>query len=489
MEHLIWIKKIEEHFNRNKKIWENFPLNHPRRIVGEKCTRHFSHFLKKGIPSGKETHWRGAHLSQIIANHLQNLKVMDSHPTTSTPSISSSSLDVHSTLLEELGEFPHTNRLNFQNGQINPSISTNPDLSYFGKNPSEKDSPNKIKWCTWEDFNSRLPCYSWVIQQLNSMNYQQDGFFHLASSTPVGCIIFVPPNYKSQVPLNLCFSFKDLKKNLREDRDSMQLLDNQFWNIQNFIFISEGAELTLIENMYSHNPSLVNMVVRIQHSKKSNLKWVRINHGRSSATCFSQCVCEMEEMSRLDRLSFTMGEGFLRDRVEVIQKGPKAHTNLLGLSMLQKNNQSDHRFYVQHLKPNGYSRQFYTSVLNDSSKSIFHGKIQVHPLAVQTDCSQSAKNLLLSDRAHCSIQPELAIDCAEIKAQHGASIGNLDENEMFYLKSRGLDSSTAWELLVFSYIKDILSQFPCESLTKHFSQKIREKFTLLLNLKKDPSKK
>ena len=111
-----------------------------------------------------------------------------------------------------------------------------------------------------------------------------------------------------------------------------------------------------------------------------------------------------------------------------------------------------------------------------------YGKIGVDGKAAHTDCGQSVKNLLLSPDAFACMQPELQINCAEVQAQHGATAGHLNEDDMFYLQSRGLDKKSASELLLFTYIQDVLNTFPSPELVNQLKQYIQNNKNLLLNL-------
>ena len=116
-------------------------------------------------------------------------------------------------------------------------------------------------------------------------------------------------------------------------------------------------------------------------------------------------------------------------------------------------------------------------------KVFFHGRAYIHPSATDTTCRQSAKNLLLSDKAHSCIQPELAIDCSKVQAEHGSAVGSLNPDELFYLQTRGMDAKTAKEFLIFAYIKEVFALFPQNPALENLNQMIQQNKNTLLNLK------
>jgi Fe-S cluster assembly protein SufD len=117
----------------------------------------------------------------------------------------------------------------------------------------------------------------------------------------------------------------------------------------------------------------------------------------------------------------------------------------------------DHHTRVDHAKPRCISREFYKGILDGTSRAVFNGKVIVHKDAQQTDASQSNRNLLLSDNAEVDTKPELEIYADDVKCAHGATVGQLDMNQLFYLRSRGIDEAAARTLLIFAFAEDLVS--------------------------------
>ena len=118
----------------------------------------------------------------------------------------------------------------------------------------------------------------------------------------------------------------------------------------------------------------------------------------------------------------------------------------------------DHHTCIDHAKPRGVSREFYKGVLNGAARAVFNGKVIVHPDAQKTDAHQANRNLLLSEDAEVDTKPQLEIYADDVKCSHGATVGQLDENQIFYLRSRGVDEPAARSLLTYAFAEEIINR-------------------------------
>ena len=443
-----WKKALENEFEKKKKLWTKSSTKAHQKKIRQNQQESFSHFLKTGFPSTKEPNWKFTNANSFLKNIF--LPTISSH---STPSNNNNpNTDTYF--------FPESHKVCFHNGNlIEDSI---------------KNLPTGVKICTWKNLNPNFPAWTWITNQ--TIKKKRDGFYHLAGAFPSDSyILFVQENCKISTPLHIHFSFDE---SVTANNPSTL---SSFWNVRNFIFLEKGSEVTLIESV-STQKNLINMVTDVKSSPSSSLKWLHLDQGLPNSFYLNQVHCDMEKESSMDRLSFSLGSGLSRDNIEVYQLGEKVHSVLLSLSLLKQKAFRDQRFYIHHSKKEGYSRQFSRGLLNDYAKSIFQGKIYVSTNAIQTNCAQSAKNLLLSSTATAYTQPELEIHCGEIKAQHGATAGQINKDEVFYLQSRGLEEKKAFELLMMAYIQDILNLFPNKNLVTQLIHKIQTNKSNYLNL-------
>ena len=339
-------------------------------------------------------------------------------------------------------------------------------------NMSLKNLPKGLKLCALQDITKNFPAYTWIKEQTQITEQAQtteqakpktgDFFWHLAGAfASKGFCLFVSKNYQETKPLHIQFLFPDSSKNV-------------FTNFKNFIFLEQGANLTLVESKNLKHNTVLNSTLDIKMSQNSCFKHVLVN--QEGPLCFHthQTACTMQKESKIDRLSLGLGRGFSRDRVHIYHKGQKAHSALLSLSLLKSQALQDHKYIIHHDQKQGFSQQLFRGVLNDHAKSFFHGKTHVSSTSNGTNCSQDIKSLLLSPKAKSQNQPELAIDCGDVKARHGATTGHLSKDEKFYLQSRGIEQKKALSLLMMAYIKEAIVPFPSKSLSKTLMQWIQK---------------
>lgn len=437
-----WMQAIENEFEQQKKLWPKEKNHHEK--IRELQLKHFSLFLKTGFPSPKDPYWKFNNTNSLLKRKSQK-----KDPLVSTENIENSFSSL----------FPRSYKMEFHNGVL--------------KDSSLKNLPEGVEFCTWKNLKPDFPLWEKIINQ-NALNNKEDGFYHLAGALPTdGYILYIPKNCKISKTLHIHFSFNE---STNTDTSSLSLS-----NLRNFIFLEEGAEATLIESTHSQRNITINSSTSVKTGSNSYLKWLNLDQGHAHSFYLNQVQCEMQKSSFIDRLSLSLGSGLSRDIVKIDQK-EKAKSILSGLTLLKHNNCRDQRFFVHHSEKEGYSRQVSRGILNDKSKNIFHGKIHVSPTAYQTDCAQSAKNLLLSSTADAFTQPELEIHCGEVKAQHGATAGQINKDEMFYLQTRGLEQKKAFELLLTSYMADALNLFSEPDLVKQLIKNITKNKSLYLNL-------
>jgi Fe-S cluster assembly protein SufD len=148
----------------------------------------------------------------------------------------------------------------------------------------------------------------------------------------------------------------------------------------------------------------------------------------------------------------------LRNNVHPVLAGEGAECLINGLFMVNSGQHMDNYMLVEHAAPHCSSRQFYNGVLNGRGHGVFHGRIIVHKDAQKTDAKQTNRNLLLSDDAQIDTKPQLEIYADDVKCTHGATIGQVEENALFYLRSRGLDEAAAKHLLLLAFANECLDR-------------------------------
>jgi Fe-S cluster assembly protein SufD len=144
------------------------------------------------------------------------------------------------------------------------------------------------------------------------------------------------------------------------------------------------------------------------------------------------------------------------------------------LFMGSGNQHMDNYMLVEHASPHCSSRQFYNGILDGHSHGVFHGRIIVHKDAQKTDAKQTNRNLLLSDDAQIDTKPQLEIYADDVKCTHGATIGQVEENALFYLRSRGISEDSARKLLLLAFASECLVRMKCEPVRDYLETVVRE---------------
>ena len=167
---------------------------------------------------------------------------------------------------------------------------------------------------------------------------------------------------------------------------------------------------------------------------------------------------EQAETQPLLSHSFALGGRLARNDITSSLNGPECQCTLDGLYLLEGKQLVDHHTRIDHFAPSCTSREHYRGILDGESHGVFNGRVVVHPHAIKTDAHQSNRNLLLSKQAEIDTKPQLEIFADDVKCTHGATVGQLDEDSLFYLRSRGVDADTARSLLIYGFANDIISR-------------------------------
>ena len=170
----------------------------------------------------------------------------------------------------------------------------------------------------------------------------------------------------------------------------------------------------------------------------------------------------------------TLGARISRNNVNVVQQGEGAECRIDGLTLISGRQLADTHTMIDHTKPNGRSRQLHKCIVADAAHAVFNGKIYVRAGAQLTDSGQQSRNLLLSPKAHVDTKPQLEIFADDVKCAHGATVGQLDPEQLFYLRSRGLAEARARNLLTFAFGAEVIDRLPVPSLVERLEQVVLE---------------
>jgi Fe-S cluster assembly protein SufD len=227
---------------------------------------------------------------------------------------------------------------------------------------------------------------------------------------------------------------------------------------RNLIVLDRFAKATVIETYagLADAEYFTNAVTEATIAEGATLTHLKLQRESSKAYHVGTVDVRQARDSHLVSFSFATGGSLSRTNIYTALRGEGCGATLNGLYLGDGDQHIDHQTRIEHVEPNCYSRELYKGILDGSAHGVFNGKVYVHPAAQKTDGKQTNQTLLLSERAQIDTKPQLEIFADDVKCTHGATVGRLDETALFYMKSRGLKSRTARELLTYAFAADVL---------------------------------
>jgi Fe-S cluster assembly protein SufD len=229
---------------------------------------------------------------------------------------------------------------------------------------------------------------------------------------------------------------------------------------RNIFILGENSQATLIEHYFGmmeiHN--FTNVLSQIRLGSHAELHHCKLEQEGKNAFHVAGIHAEQAANSQFVSISFALGGRLARNDITSRMHGSESSCTLDGLYLLDGKQHIDHHTRIDHLAPSCTSREHYKGILDGNSHGVFNGKVVVHPFAVKTDAHQANHNLLLSGQAEIDTKPQLEIFADDVKCTHGATVGQLENDSLFYLRSRGIDAESARSLLIYGFANDIISR-------------------------------
>lgn len=221
-----------------------------------------------------------------------------------------------------------------------------------------------------------------------------------------------------------------------------------------------GSHSTVIESYVSLSSGcyFTNAITEIVLMEDAQVDHYKLQEESTKAFHIATLQVRQDRNSRFASHSISFGGQLVRNDINVVLDAEGASCLLNGLFMAGGRQHMDYHTCIDHAKPNGSSEEVYKGILDGRARGVFNGRVKVHPDAQKTDAHQSNKNLLLSRDAEIDTKPELEIYADDVKCSHGATVGQLDEQTLYYLRSRGIGESQARALLTYGFARDILER-------------------------------
>ncbi|MEC9315228.1 MAG: Fe-S cluster assembly protein SufD [Pseudomonadota bacterium] len=248
-------------------------------------------------------------------------------------------------------------------------------------------------------------------------------------------------------------------------------------HLRNLIQVEADAEVTLLEHYVSlaDTEGFTDVVTEVKLNEKATLNHFKLQHESLAHYHIATLASKQAAGSNWHTNNISLGGKLARNDIHSQLLGEEAHVTLDGLYLVTGDQHVDNHTRIDHAVPNTTSDEVYKGVLDGNSHAVFNGKVNVHKDAQKTDSSQSNKNLLLSRSCEIDTKPELEIYADDVKCAHGSTVGQIDEQHLFFLRARGLDETAARSLLTYAFAVDVLQRIKSAPMRQALSNVIEKR--------------
>ncbi|MFI5144341.1 MAG: Fe-S cluster assembly protein SufD [Ignavibacteria bacterium] len=293
---------------------------------------------------------------------------------------------------------------------------------------------------------------------------QENGFISLNTAfADDGVFIYIPDNVVLLKPIHIININGGRKEILSQPR--------------NIIISGKNSSATVIEsyNSLDNETGFTNVITELFAGEGSNINFYKFQNENDKSFHISRVQAEQKKSSVFTIYTVTTGGSLVRNDVNTLLNDEGCETHLFGLYLTDGSQHVDNHTLIDHAKPHCMSNELYKGVLNHKSHGVFNGKVYVRPDAQKTNAYQSNKNILLTKEASVDTKPQLEIYADDVRCTHGATVGQLDDESVFYFRSRGIPKDEAVKLLINAFANDIFENMENEPLREHIGKMIFNK--------------
>lgn len=397
-------------------------------------------FKTLGLPSARHEEWKYTHIKTKLPETLRL--------------VASSESQVTSTKLKYFNSIEGT-KLVFVNGVFSKELSVIPDQSGLTVG-SLKDATHSHTDLFAKYFNKATDINKENFAALNTAFAQDGAFIYVKKNTVIEAPVFVFHIYDSASA-------------------------DVFTQSRNLIIVEENADITIVEDFQNNKgEKFYNHVSEVFIEKNAEVNYSLLQLHNQNTTSVNYVEARLARDARYHITTVTLDGKLVRNNVNAYMDGENALATLNGLFIGKESNQIDNHILVDHRVPNCNSNQVYRGVLDNESTGVFNGKIFVQKDAQKTNAYQSSKAVLLSDDASMNSKPQLEIFADDVKCSHGAAIGQVSKNELFYLLARGIDPKTARGILTYAFANGIINEIKLPELRTYLDNKLKEKLNITI---------
>jgi Fe-S cluster assembly protein SufD len=400
----------------------------------------FETFRRLGFPTTKNEDWHFTSVAPIVEHDYLYI-------TTPTGDVRAAALSPFT--------FGHSDwhTLVFVNGRYAPELSTANEL------------PRGVRVLdlqrAWRDAPE-------LVEQLGQITTYDDRAFTALNTAFMhdGAVVSIDRGIEVETPIHILFV-------------SDAVAAKSVMHPRNLITVGRHAKATVVESYVSLSDAVyfTNAVTEVAVGEGATLHHYKMQ--REGMRAYHVGTIETHQARDSHYVSFSLATGgsLTRTNIYTMLDGEGCGSTLNGLYMLDGEQHCDHQTMIVHAQPNCYSRELYKGVLDGQSHGVFNGKVYVDPIAQKTDGKQTNNTLLLSDKAHIDTKPQLEIFADDVKCTHGATVGRLDEQALFYMKSRGVSHELARRLLTYAFAADVLETLEQQSVREELERMTLRRFT------------
>ena len=310
------------------------------------------------------------------------------------------------------------------------------------------------------------PKYSELIKQyFGSVADKEENMTALNTSyAREGAYIYIPPSVVAEKPIEIIHLSTG-------DQGPVWLQP------RNLIVVDTNAQVQIVERHQSllEHQVVTNSVTELIAHQEALVDYYQIQNDLDSASLIDNTYIAQDKNSHVSVHTFSFGGKITRNNLNFYQRGEHINSTLKGITLLQGKQHVDHNTLVHHAQPNCESHQDYKGIFSDRSIGVFNGKILVDKIAQKTNAFQQNNNVILNDKAKVNTKPQLEIFADDVRCSHGCTIGQLDEEALFYLRSRGIPKKEAKGLMTYAFANNVLQSVQIPTLKKRINKLIANK--------------
>ncbi|OWR15464.1 Fe-S cluster assembly protein SufD [Chryseobacterium sp. VAUSW3] len=426
-------------------LLENIQNNHAafletlkHRFLDDQRKSALHKFFELGIPTKKDEEYKYTNLREISEKNY-NLFPKEAH-----------------TITKEQIDQLHLGEENFDwivfiNGQLHKELSkiSIENVEFLSFNFALNDAKHKE---VFEKYFNTIASKELAFPNLN-LAYCKQGFF-----------LKVPKNMVIEKPIHVFY--------ISQNQD-----ENTVYNTRNLLIAEEGSKVEVIESHHNFDDTFVftNSVTEIFAYQNAKADWHKVQNDSDTSYLIDHTFAKQERDSLTTVNTFTFGGKLVRNNLDFIHNGENINSFMNGITIIGGEQTVDHHTAVHHKKPNCESYQNYKGIYKDKSHGVFNGKVFVDKIAQKTNAYQQNNNILLNEGAMIDTKPQLEIFADDVKCSHGCTVGQLNEDALFYLRARGISKKEAQALLLYAFANDAMQNIDIEPLKVKISKLLAEK--------------